>query len=130
LVLTFANPVSVNGVVVESNNGLASGSQSVKGTEVTVDLTGVANAQTLGITLTGVSDGTNIVDITIPMGILVGDSTGNGSVTATDIGQVKAQSGQPVTAANFRTDVTASGGSITASDIGLVKSASGTMLPP
>jgi len=63
------------------------------------------------------------------MGVLVGDTTGNGSVTASDIGQVKVQSGQAVTGSNFRTDVTANGGSITASDIGLVKSASGTLLP-
>ena len=63
------------------------------------------------------------------MAILVGDTNGNGSVTASDIGQTKAQSGQPTTAANFRTDVNANG-SITASDIGLVKSMSGTALPP
>ncbi|CAN5637979.1 hypothetical protein BH20VER1_BH20VER1_29570 [soil metagenome] len=48
---------------------------------------------------------------------------------ASEIGQVKDQSGQVVTAANFRTDVTANGGSITASDVSLVKSASGTQLP-
>jgi hypothetical protein len=46
-----------------------------------------------------------------------------------DIGQVKSQSGQAVTASNIRSDVTASGGGINASDIGLVKSRSGTQLP-
>jgi hypothetical protein len=63
------------------------------------------------------------------MGVLAGDTTGNGSVSATDIGQVKSQSGQAVNAVNFRADVTANGGSISASDIGLVKSKSGTQLP-
>ncbi len=72
-----------------------------------------------------VSDGTTTGNVGIPMAVLVGDTNGNGSVTASDIGQTKAQSGQPTTAANFRTDVNASG-SITASDIGLVKSMSGT----
>ncbi len=84
---------------------------------------------TAGITLTNVNDGTNVGDVAIPFRVLVGDTNGNGSVTASDIGEVKGQSGQAVTAANFRTDVTANGGSITASDIGLVKSASGTQLP-
>ena len=82
------------------------------------------------ITLTNVNNGISSGDVVIPFRVLIGDSTGNGSVTATDIGQVKAQSGQPVTGANFRADLTANGGSITASDIGLVKSASGTQLPP
>ena len=73
--------------------------------------------------------GYNSSSIPVTFGILLGDTNGNGSVTATDIGQVKSQSGQAVTAANFRADVTASGGSINASDIGLVKSVSGTVLP-
>ena len=64
------------------------------------------------------------------MAILIGDTNGNGTVNATDIGQTKAQSGQAVTGSNFRLDVTVSGGSINASDIGLVKSRSGTQLPP
>jgi phosphoribosylformimino-5-aminoimidazole carboxamide ribonucleotide (ProFAR) isomerase len=63
------------------------------------------------------------------MNVLVGDVTVNGSVTASDVAQVKGQSGQPVTAANFRSDVTASGGIVNASDIGLVKARSGTQLP-
>jgi hypothetical protein len=62
------------------------------------------------------------------MGMLVGDTNGNGSVTASDIGQNKAQSGQPVNSANFRNDVNANG-QITASDIAFVKSQSGSQLP-
>jgi len=49
-------------------------------------------------------------------------------VNATDVGQTKAQSGQPVTGANFRQDMTPNG-NINASDIGLVKSQSGQSLP-
>ncbi len=62
------------------------------------------------------------------MGILLGDTNGSGTVSASDIGQTKSQSGQTVTAGNFRTDVNASG-SINASDIGPVKSKSGSSLP-
>ncbi|HXA09773.1 MAG TPA: dockerin type I domain-containing protein, partial [Chthoniobacterales bacterium] len=61
-------------------------------------------------------------------GLLIGDTTGDGTVNAGDIGQTKSQSGQPVTASNFREDVTVDG-SINAGDIGLVKSKSGTGLP-
>jgi hypothetical protein len=60
---------------------------------------------------------------------LVGDTNGNRSVNTTDIGQVKAASGQSVSGANFRLDVTASGGTINSSDISLVKSKSGAQLP-
>jgi len=57
-----------------------------------------------------------------------GDTNGNKTVNASDIGETKAQSGQAVTAANFRQDVTPNG-SINASDIGLVKSRSGASVP-
>ena len=91
-------------------------------------LTGVANAQTITIRLFNISDGTKTGDLVIPMSVLLGDTNSNGSVTAADIGQTKAQSGQAATGANFRTDVNVSG-SITAADIGLVKSSAGTGLP-
>ena len=64
------------------------------------------------------------------IGFLVGETNGSSSVSATDIGQTKSQSGQAVTASNFRTDVTANGGSISSSDVGLVKSAAGTVIAP
>ena len=62
------------------------------------------------------------------MGVLIGDTSANGAVNSSDISQSKSQSGQAVTAANFRQDVTVSG-SINSSDISLVKSKSGTALP-
>ena len=129
VLVTFANPVSVGGVSVMSNNGMATATRSVSGSVVTVDLAAVANAQTVGITLTNVNDGANAGDVLVPFRVLVGDTTGNGSVSASDIGQVKALSGQAVTALNFRSDVTANGGTINASDVGQVKAQSGTQLP-
>jgi hypothetical protein len=95
-----------------------------------VQLTGVANAQTLAVTLSNVADSAaqTLPETTVRVSFLVGDTNGNGAVTASDIGATKAQAGQPVTAANFRNDVTPNG-AINASDIGLVKSQSGTTLP-
>ena len=103
-----------------------SGSVSVSGNVVTIPLTNITNAQTISVTLNSVNGTTNVV---IPMGVLIGDTNANGSVSASDVGQAKAQSGQTTTATNFRTDVNASG-SVSAADIGLVKSKSGTSLPP
>jgi hypothetical protein len=76
-----------------------------------------------------VNDGTISGDVVVPLNVLLGDTNSSGTVSATDIGQTKANSGIPVTAATFRTDVNVNG-VINTSDIGAVKSASGTMLPP
>ena len=42
--------------------------------------------------------GTSTADVTVPMSLLLGDTTGNGMVNASDVGQTKAQSGQTVSA--------------------------------
>ena len=138
IVVTFAAPVTVTGnpqaqitsgigqigTGGTSNGGLV----SVNGAIVTVPLTNVANAQNITLTLFSASDGANTNNVTVPMGILLGDTNGNGSVNASDIGQTKALSGQTTTGTNFRADVNVNG-SINATDIGLVKSKSGTSLP-
>lgn len=120
--MTFTNAsVTVGEGSVSSANGNGT-------TTVTVNLTGVTNAQRLTVTLSGISDGTNIGDISVPMGLLIGDTSGNGTVNASDVSLTKLKSGQPIDANNFRSDVTVSG-SINASDVSLVKSKSGTALP-
>jgi hypothetical protein len=129
VVVTFARPVTVGGVSVSSIDGAAKASGSFAGAVVTLDLIEVTNMQTAVITLANVNDGTGSGNVSIPLRVLLGDANGNGSVTTSDIGMVKAQSGQAVSAANFRTDVTANGGSITTSDLGMVKSTAGTQLP-
>jgi pimeloyl-ACP methyl ester carboxylesterase len=129
LVITFPSTVTFDSAAVTAGVGSVSGSSGGGTTTVTVDLTGVTNAQRITVTLVAVDNGTYTSDLAIPMGVLVGDTNGNGAVSASDVGQTKAQSGQTTTGANFRTDVNASG-SITAADIALVKSKSGTTLPP
>jgi hypothetical protein len=129
LLVTFANAVTVGGVTVTSVDGMATATQVANGTVVTIDLASVRDVQTATVTLTNVNNGSGIGDVSLPFRVLVGDTTADGSVTTSDIGQVKSQAGQAVTSANFRTDVTANGGIITSSDIGLVKTASGGQLP-
>ena len=109
---------------------MTSGAIGANTRQYVVNLTGVSNAQTITVNLTNVTDSLGNSSSAVPatMGLLLGDTNGNGSVSASDIGQTKAQSGQAVTGANFRTDVNVSG-TISAADIGLVKSKSGTSLP-
>jgi hypothetical protein len=127
VVVTFVAPVTIAGASVTQGSGNVS-STSVSGAQVTINLSNVNNAQVIQITLTGVNDGTHSSSVNIPMAVLFGDTTANGSVNASDIGQTKAQSGTAVSASNFREDVTVNN-SINSSDVSAVKSASGTALP-
>ena len=91
-----------------------------------VNLTGLANAQSITVTLSNVQ-GELSNSVSARMGILLGDTTGDGSVNGSDISQTEWQSGSPVTISNFRQDVNADG-AINCADISAVKSKSGTGL--
>ena len=97
-------------------------------TTATVDLTGVTNAQRITVTLLGASNGTATNDISVPMGVLVGDSNASGVVNAGDVSQTKSRAGQTLASTNFRSDLNANGG-INATDTSIVKSYLGTGLP-
>jgi len=126
LVFTFTNNVTSGNASVTSGIGSVSGMPTFSGNTMTVNLTGVANAQTLTVTLSGVTDEFSQVlpDTPVSVNMLTGDTSGNGVVNATDVAQTKAQVGQPVTSSNFRTDVNASG-IINATDVAIVKAHSG-----
>jgi hypothetical protein len=128
MIINFASTVTVGATAVTSGTGSVS-SFSVSGSQVTVNLTGVTTAQRITVTLHNVSDGTNTGDVSVSMGVLVGDVNGNAVVNATDVAQTKGQVGQAVMSSNFREDVNASG-TITATDVAIVKSKVGTALPP
>ena len=128
VVVTFVAPVTVISASVTSGVGSVS-NVTASGNDVIVDLTNVANAQTIAITLFGVNDGTGPANIVVPMSLLLGDTGANGSVNSSDISQTKVQSGAVLSAANFRTDVTVNG-AINSSDVSVVKAQSGTALPP
>jgi hypothetical protein len=135
VVVTFAVPITAvsSATAVPATGGTASvvGTPIVSGTEVTINLTNVSNAQRLTINLNGVNDGTNTTNVSVPMAVLIGDTTGNGLVNSSDISQTQSQSGQPVVSGmspNFREDVTVNG-LINSSDISLVQSKVGTGLP-
>jgi len=127
IVVTFGGPVTFANAQVTQGTGSVS-STSMNNNQVFINLTGVTNAQTIQITLFAVNDGTVTSNVTIPMSILVGDTTANGAVNSSDISQTQSQSGQLLTADNFREDVTVNG-VINSSDISLVQSMSGNGLP-
>ena len=125
--LTFPNAVTFSGAEVTSGAGSVT-SATGNGTKIArLDLTGVLSGQTIQITLAGIDDGTSVSDLVIPMSVLLGDTNGNGTVNATDISNIKAQSGHSITSSNFRDDLNADG-SINGSDVAFVKSKSGTAL--
>ncbi len=128
IVFMFPSAVTFNSASVTPGTGAVSSSSGSGTTTVTVNLTGVINAQTITVTLSSVSDGTGTGDVGVQMGVLVGDTTGDGTVNSGDIAQTKSKSGQAVDSSNFRSDVTVDG-SLNSGDIGFVKSKSGTALP-
>src|SRR5205814_4359575 len=128
IVVTFANPVTFTSASITSGT-VAVSSSSVSRSQITANLAGVANAQRIVLTLSGVSDGRNSGTVTVPMAVLAGDTTGNGLVNSSDVSQTQSQSGQGAMSDNFREDVTVNG-VINSSDVSLVQSRSGTALPP
>jgi hypothetical protein len=124
VVVTFQVPVTVGSATC----GGVAAPATANGSVVTVNCTGVPNAQTIAVNLANVSDGVNTANVSIPMGVLAGDTNADRAVNSADIAQTKSQSGKVVGSSNFREDVNTDG-SLNSADIALVKSKSGTALP-
>ena len=122
LIFTFNSDVVSGSASVTGGTGTVTGSPVFSGNMMSVDLTGVSDIQQIIVTLNGVTNnlGQILPNTAVRMNLLVGDTTGNKAVNASDVGQTKNQSGQVTSMANFRTDVNLSG-TVTASDIGQVK---------
>lgn len=129
IIFTFGTDLTNVGDV-STNAGSVSGFSIGPATnQFTVNLTGVPNAQYVTVTLGTVHDidgGSGKASST--MGVLIGDSSGNGVINSTDLSQTKARVGQPITTNTFRSDIQPNG-SVNAADISLVKLNMGTSLP-
>ena len=125
IVVSFATPITAVASATCAGNPATT---SISGGDVTVNCTGVPNAQTISINLVGVNDGSNVGNVSVPMGVLLGDTNADTAVNSADISQTKSRSGTVVGITNFRSDVTIDG-NLNSADIGLVKSKSGTALP-
>jgi hypothetical protein len=128
MIFNFKNSVTVGSASLTSGIGSVSSFSGSGTSQITVNLTGVTNAQQITATLFNVNDGTRLGNAPVSMGVLIGDVNGNGVVNASDVSLAKSQIGQTVTASNFREDVNA-GGTINAGDVALVKANTGTSLP-
>jgi hypothetical protein len=126
MVVTFPAPVTVASANVSSGTGAVS-SLTPGGNQVFVNLTNVANAQTIVVTLVNVNDGSSNGNVSISMSVLVGDTNGSGAVNSTDVSETKLSSGSAASASNFRRDTNVNG-LINSSDVSQVKLASGTGL--
>jgi RHS repeat-associated protein len=100
----------------------------VNGNEVTINLTNVSNAQTIVVTMSGVTDGTITNDVLVGMSVLLGDVNGSGDVNAGDVFLVRSQTLHDVTTSNFREDVTCDG-NITSGDVSLTQQKTLTSVP-
>lgn len=133
LVISFPKNIMLNPPngtpAVRVSSGIGSVSQfATSNNEVVVNLTGVADAQTITLTLSQVSDGTNTADVVLPAKFLLGDISGNGVVNSSDISLVKSKVGSTVSPTNCRGDINLNG-AINSSDVSLVKSKTGTGVP-
>ena len=107
---------------------MATGTQSVAGAVVTVNLSGVTDAQTIMITLINVNDGTSSGDVTFPMAILRGDTNGDRFVNSGDALQTRSRAGQAADGTNFRSDINADG-LINSGDTTIVRANAGAFVP-
>ncbi|MDQ6861849.1 MAG: dockerin type I domain-containing protein [Verrucomicrobiota bacterium] len=138
LVINFSSTVKVTGVpqatiasgaaVIGVGGAENGGTVTVNGSSVTVPLTTVLDGQALLVTLHGVSDENTSGDVTIPFGLLIGDTNGDGLVNAADVLQTSSRSGQAASAATFRSDVNADG-AVNSADSALIRGRSGNSLP-
>jgi len=132
-VVTFSLPVTVQNVTVTPGAGgtaslATTNGFSVNHSQVTINLASVSNAQTLSINLIGVSDGAHSGNVSIPMGVLLGDVNGNGLVDGNDVSDVQSHTRQAVDTTTFRFDVNTSG-LIDGNDVSITQGHTRTSLP-
>ncbi len=132
VVLVFAQPVTFTGATVSPGVGGTTSNVTTTpaagpANEITVNFT-ASNAQTVNINLIGVSAGAGTNAITVPISLLLGDTTSTGAVNSSDVAQIRAQSGNALERDNFLLDVTANG-AINGADVSTAKARSGSSLP-
>ena len=130
LVFTFANNVVSGNASVSSGTGSLAGSPTFANNTMTVNLTGVTDAQTIGLTLNGVTDEFSqvLADTTLNASFLVGDTNGDRTVNVGDAQQTKTRAGQVVDTTNFRSDVNVDG-LLNTGDAFVVRERSGNSVP-
>jgi hypothetical protein len=132
LIYTLTGNVSAPGTAAV-RQGTATVGAAILGpnpNQVTVPLTGVANAQHLVVTLNGVQDSTGTIldNLVGRMDVLLADVNASKRVDAADVSSVRQQTLQTITGSNFRNDINASG-RIDAADVSIARQQTLTSLP-
>ena len=129
MIVSFGTLASLAGVTVtDQTNTTIPSTYNVTNNVLTVDLHSVLNPSRLTISLNGVSDGVDSVNINIPMGILLGDVDASTRVDGNDVSAVQSHTRQPTDATNFRDDVDATG-RIDGNDVSMTQAHTRTALP-
>ena len=129
LIFTFSNALTNGTAALTAGTGAVSGTPSIAGNTMTVNLTGVPNEQKITLTLSNVTDtlGQVLPNTAVSMRLLLGDSNGDGNVNSGDAQQTRNRSGQNASAANFRSDANTDG-TINGGDAIVVRARSGTSI--
>lgn len=125
VVFTFPASVTVSGAQVTSGTGNVT-NFTPSGAEIAVNLNGVSNAQTIVVSLLGVSGGASGT-VSVPMSVLVGDVNASGLVDSGDVTVVRQNNLNPASS-NPRADVNTSG-LIDSGDVTVVRQQNLTSLP-
>ena len=130
VVVTFANNVVSGNASVTSGMGSVAGSPSFSGNTMTVNLTGVGNAQTIALNLSNVTDEFSqvLANTAVNASFLLGDTNGDRVVNAGDALQTRNRAGQATDSTNFRSDVNLDG-FVNSGDTVIVRAQSGDAAP-
>lgn len=128
LVFTFATTLtSVGSASVTSGNGTVASSMIGSDThQYVVNLSCVTDAQILTVTLRDVTDssGNFTAQISVPVGILLGDANGDGTVNSADAQLARNRSGSTAQQSSFRADCNLDG-TINSADATIIRNRSG-----
>ena len=131
LVLRFTNKLNSVGIAsVTTGMGSVSGTPTINGNTMTVNLAGVANAQKIIVTVNNVTDryGRTLAKAIVPVGILRGDVDGNKTVDNKDVNAVSGKVGTSASLTNFRDDVNVDG-TINQTDVSITQGQVGSSIP-
>jgi RHS repeat-associated protein len=111
LVLTFDRPVLVaTSATIASGVGTVNGLPSFSGNTATVQLSGVADRQTITVELDNVIGMTGMTaKVFVAMSVCIGDVNQDGAVTVDDVTLIQAMARHSVTASTFTRDINANG---------------------
>jgi hypothetical protein len=128
VVFTFPSAVTFTSASVTAGTGSVASSSGSGTNSVTVNLTGVTSQQRITVTLNSVNAGAGTSNVSVQMGVLVGDVNADTTVNSGDTLVTRNASGQQANSTNFRSDVNVDG-VINGGDSIAVRGRAGNSLP-